>query len=580
MNTEGERLMDEKIARTIAGLRDWKEHQEFTKNAVAKDRLTPEVKAALDRRSLVLGRELVALKTGLDLTSLSAAEEKIVLAVSRYVALKELQSSHATRTFDQLRNRGLLGAAEAAVCRGSPTEGFRTLAEANHSDISYEQIVVDHPEEFSERANWYSRRALGMPNGLSNPPALESGDTQTRTTAFIVWLKNAAVDNDGIIPSFTNEEAAAAIGLNDMQKYGRAHGNMQSRIDFACYRAGLPPLGLAAEQPFEFAWSQERRTWAFPVQGMQRAAQLRVWTDQDFDRVLRETALLPGQAHLIWKDALAKEEQAIQAWAFSFSTDVAGDAGIEARRAERNAIWSRDELILALDLYLRHRASMPAKDSPEIQELSEVLNQLGAVLHQRTSGTYRNTNGVYMKLMNFRRFDPKYTANGKTGLTRGNQDEARVWDQFASDPMRLQEVARFIRQGITEHQADEGLAGPDEPGIEEAEEGKVATRMHRYRERDRRLVVEAKAQAMKKHGRLVCAACSFDFSERYGEIGANIIDVHHTKPVHTMAPGEKTKVTELVLLCSNCHRVVHSRRSWLSVEQVKAALTNASTDGQ
>lgn len=571
--------MDEKIARTIAGLRDWKEHQEFTKNALAKDRLTPEVKVALERRSVELGRELVAQKTGLVLSRLTAAEEKIVLAVSKYVAIKALQSSHATRTFDQLRNRGLIGAAETAVCKSSPTDGFRTLAEVNHSDISYEQIVVDHPNEFSERANWYARRALGLPNGLSIPPAPGSSDTQTRTTVLIAWLKSIARDNDGIIPAFTNKEAAAAIGLNDIQTHGRAHGNMQSRIDFACYRVGLPPLGLVAEEPFELAWSQEHRTWAFPVQEMQRTAQFREWTEQDFDRVLRETERLPGQAHLIWKDAFEKEEQAIKAWACMFTTQEPTSAVIEERKGKRNASWSRDELILALDLYMRHGASPLAKDSPEIKELSEVLNLLGAVLLQRTDQTYRNMNGVYMKLMNFRRFDPDYTADGKTGLTRGNQDEAHVWDKFAHDPKRLAEVAQFIRQGITEHRADADLAGLDEPGIEEAEEGRVATRMHLYRERDRRLVKEAKAQAMKQYGRLVCAVCSFDFLKRYGEVGANIIDVHHTKPVHSMQPGEKTKVADLVLLCSNCHRVVHSKRTWLSIEQVKAALAKASTDG-
>ncbi|ARV17653.1 hypothetical protein AEP_00693 [Curvibacter sp. AEP1-3] len=570
--------MDEKIARTIAGLRDWQEHQEFRKNADARGRLTPEVKLALDQRAVELGRELVAQKTGLDLTSLSPAEEKIVLAVSQYVALKKLQSSNATRTFDQIRNRGLKGAAEAAVCRNSPSEGFRTLAEAKQSDISYEQIVLDHPTEFSERANWYARSALGLPNELSNPPAQDSSETQTRTTAFITWLKNAALDNEGIIPTFTNEEGAAAIGLNDMQRHGRAHGNLQSRIDFACYRAGLPPLGLAAEQPFELAWSQERRTWAFPVQEMQRAAQLKKWTDQDFDCVLRETERLPGQAHLIWKEALGTEEQAIKAWTMLFTTQEPTSTVIEEKRANRNAIWSRDELILALDLYIRQRASPPAKDSPEIKDLSEVLNKLGAVLGQRTGETYRNMNGVYMKLMNFRRFDPLYMAEGKSGLTRGNQDEARVWDRFASDPKRLAEVAGYIRQGITEHQADEELAGPDELGIVEAEEGRLVTRMHRYRERDRRLVAEAKSQAMKQQGRLICAACNFDFSKRYGEVGANIIDVHHTKPVHTMEPGEKTKVADLVLLCSNCHRVVHSKRTWLSIAQVKAALAKASTE--
>ena len=570
--------MDEKIARRIAGLRNWEEHQEFKKNAADQGRLSPEVQSALDRRAVELGRELIADKTGLNLNNLSAAEEKIVLAVSQYVAIKRLQSRHATRTFDQLRNRGLIGAAESSVCRPSPTEGFRTLTEANHGDISYEQIVIDHPGEFSPRALWYARRALGLPNALPSPPAQSSSDTQTRTDALIGWFKKAAKNNDGIIALFTNEEAAAAIGLSDMQKYGRVHGSVQSRIDFACYRTGLPPLGLTAEKPFDLAWSQENRTWAFPLDAMQRAAQLRAWTDDDFDNILRQTQSLPGQAHSMWDHALAGEEEAIRAWAFSFTTGEPDEAVVEQRMARRNAVWSRDELILALDLYIRNRRSLPAKDSPTIAELSEVLNQLGAVLGQRTSTTYRNTNGVYMKLMNFRRLDPAYTSDGKTGLTRGNHDELRVWDQFADDPERLAEVARFIRQGIVEHKADVDLAGPDEPGIEEAEEGKIATRIHRYRERDRRLVAEARAQALKKHGRLFCAACGFDFAKKYGDAGTNLIDVHHTKPVHTMEAGEKTKVADLVLLCSNCHRVVHSRRKWLTMEQLKATIADQSLD--
>nr|WP_315491067.1 HNH endonuclease [uncultured Rhodoferax sp.] len=567
--------MDERIARTIAGLSDWKELQEFKKNANAKDRLSPEIQASLDQRAIELGRELVARKTGLDLASLSPAEEKIVLAVSQYVAIKALQSSHASRTFDQLRNRGLIGAAESSVCRTRPTEGFRTLAEANQSDISYEQIVVDHEIEFSQRAIWYSRRALGLANTLPTPPVQEASDTQAKARMFIGWLRKAAGNNDGIIPVFTNEEAAAAIGAGDMQKNGRAHGNMQSRVDFACFRAGVPPLGLAAEEPFDRAWSQENRTWAFPIEGMQRAAQFREWTDEDFDRILSEIERLPGQAHLIWKDALIREGEAIRAWAFALAKEESSDTAVEEKKAKRNAIWSRDELILALDLYIQSRQSSLAKDSPEIAELSEVLNQLGTVLGQRTSSTYRNANGVYMKLMNFRRFDPEYTSDGKTGLTRGNQDEAKVWDQFALDPTRLAEVARFIRQGIGEHKIDVDLSGPDEPGIEEAEEGKVATRIHRYRERDRRLVAEAKTRAQKQYGRLFCAACGFDFLKQYGEVGANLIDVHHTKPVHTLEPGEKTKVIDLVLLCSNCHRVVHSRRKWLTVEQVKAAVASS-----
>lgn len=73
-------------------------------------------------------------------------------------------------------------------------------------------------------------------------------------------------------------------------------------------------------------------------------------------------------------------------------------------------------------------------------------------------------------------------------------------------------------------------------------------------------------------GKLSCEACGFDFSIKYGEIGAGIIEVHHKKPVHTLKPGDTTKVQDLALLCANCHRVVHSRRQWLTVDQVKAAI--------
>ncbi|WP_242553951.1 HNH endonuclease [Pseudomonas protegens] len=48
-----------------------------------------------------------------------------------------------------------------------------------------------------------------------------------------------------------------------------------------------------------------------------------------------------------------------------------------------------------------------------------------------------------------------------------------------------------------------------------------------------------------------------------------MIDVHHSKPLHTLQPGDKTKLADLALLCANCHRVVHSQRKWLSVAEVK-----------
>jgi hypothetical protein len=84
-----------------------------------------------------------------------------------------------------------------------------------------------------------------------------------------------------------------------------------------------------------------------------------------------------------------------------------GLAVVELRR--RNPTWMRDELILALDIYLRYAGNPPRKGSAEIDELSETLNRLGRYLGIATEDRFRNVNGVYMKLMNFRRFDPAFT---------------------------------------------------------------------------------------------------------------------------------------------------------------------------
>jgi hypothetical protein len=45
----------------------------------------------------------------------------------------------------------------------------------------------------------------------------------------------------------------------------------------------------------------------------------------------------------------------------------------------RNPTCSRDELILALDLYLRHRERLPDSNDAEIVELSQTLNSLFAI---------------------------------------------------------------------------------------------------------------------------------------------------------------------------------------------------------
>jgi predicted HNH restriction endonuclease len=108
-----------------------------------------------------------------------------------------------------------------------------------------------------------------------------------------------------------------------------------------------------------------------------------------------------------------------------------------------NPDWVRDELILALNIYLKHRPNLPGKDSEDILSLSTLLNRLGEKLFspEERSDTFRNVNGVYMKLMNFRRLDPQYTAGGRMGLVRGAKAEEEVWAEFASEMPSINVIA-------------------------------------------------------------------------------------------------------------------------------------------
>lgn len=574
--TEGNLSMDEKLAKTISGLVDWSQLSQLEENARARNQLTPEVVVALQKRAAELARKLVEFKTGLSLTDLSPAQEKIVRAVAAYVSIQKKRGLPVERTFQQLKNRGFIGSAEVSVSKARPTVGFRNLTEASRDDLSYEQIIVEHPEEFSARAQWYARRARGLPNSTGKPPTDQKMETQTRTVELLTWLRDGRTDDDRL-PAFTNGEAAAAIGVGDLKIHGRAQGNVQSRLDYACFLCDLPPVGLAADQPFGEAWSQQTRDWAFPVLEMSQYAKSRAWHDENFQRLLNEAAKLPGQGHALWKDALAMKEAEVRDWAARMAaagrdgTDGVLGGDTDDDRA-RNPRWSRDELILALDLYLRYREKPLSKNADEIAELSQFLSKMAEALGVAGASSYRNANGVYMKLMNFRRIDPEVLAEGRVGLTRGNKDERPVWDEFAMDRPRLAAVAAAIRATVEEEGTRNGmLGGPDEPDLAEAPEGRVLTRLHRYRERNRELTKAKKKQVLKQRGRLECEACTFAFVDKYGVAGEGVIDCHHTNPVHTLGEeGGVTRVEDLALLCSNCHRILHAARPWLTLAQLRA----------
>lgn len=229
----------------------------------------------------------------------------------------------------------------------------------------------------------------------------------------------------------------------------------------------------------------------------------------------------------------------------------------------RNPPWATDELLLALDLYVRH-GQLDDTDERAV-ELSQVLNALPLRGEQEGSETYRNPNGVAMKLANFARLDPDYHGSG---LTRRGRREEAVWERFHDDPDELHRVAEQLR-AVAAGAAPPPPTTPEE-GEDESEEGRILFRRHRVRERDRKLV-RAKKQASIDAGGFRCEACEMDPLERYGPSGAAVIECHHVLPLAQSGP-RTTRLKDLALVCRNCHAAIHAGGGVRTIAEVRDAM--------
>lgn len=100
------------------------------------------------------------------------------------------------------------------------------------------------------------------------------------------------------------------------------------------------------------------------------------------------------------------------------------------------------------------------------------------------------------------------------------------------------------------------------------EGGSTSALVNKY-ERDRHL----REAAITIHGK-ICMACGFDFRKTYGPHGQDFIEVHHVRPLFTLG-GDTVVIpqTDMVVLCANCHRMVHRKlNDPLSLKAVRKLL--------
>lgn len=83
-----------------------------------------------------------------------------------------------------------------------------------------------------------------------------------------------------------------------------------------------------------------------------------------------------------------------------------------------------------------------------------------------------------------------------------------------------------------------------------------------------------------QHGRIICAACGFDFYMQYGDIGKGYIEIHHQKPIFQYEGTDFSKfikdaLKNVIPLCSNCHRIVHRKKDKpLTIQELKKLIVD------
>ncbi len=233
----------------------------------------------------------------------------------------------------------------------------------------------------------------------------------------------------------------------------------------------------------------------------------------------------------------------------------------------RNPDWVRDEIILAMDLYLRAGRKQLPPGHDDVVRLSQLLNRLPVHPVSARDEAFRNLNGISMILGNFLGIDPQHN---QSGLSRNNQLQTTVWNDFIDHPERLRRTSEAIETAISFDDLDEHPASVDDEEV--FPEGHILTRQHVLRERNRSAVAAKIDRVLRNEGRLACEVCGFDFLEFYGELGRGFAECHHLVPLAEVAFHRNTRLDDLAIVCANCHRMLHRGRPALILDTLKGLI--------
>lgn len=233
-------------------------------------------------------------------------------------------------------------------------------------------------------------------------------------------------------------------------------------------------------------------------------------------------------------------------------------------KGQGNPDWTRDETILALELYFESGGNLPSRTDARVKNLSALLRSLPYHTNAAKRNSFRNDDGVAFKLQNLHN-----VATGK-GLGNVSDMDRKIWAEFGTQRDTLMSVAAQIKAGVEYGQKDPRWVD-DLGASEEFFEGRLLTELHKRRERHPGLRVRL-IEARRRLGKLRCDLCSCVSITDNTALEDATFEAHHVLPL-SAAMERNTRIHDLALLCANCHRLVHrlisANRRWMTIDECR-----------
>ena len=219
--------------------------------------------------------------------------------------------------------------------------------------------------------------------------------------------------------------------------------------------------------------------------------------------------------------------------------------------------WTEDEIVLVIGLLHQTGGKVPSVGDERLIALSDYLKVLPIYPEHERDSRFRSPSSVRMKCFNLLANDP--TLYKAKNLVPTNAD---IWGRYWGNDQAVSERISLIREAgeFLRSQSGTILVSDDEY---DHLEGGLVLRSHRRRERSSSLRKKIVAERRARHGELRCDFCEPAVSVRRAtdqRVREAVYEVHHLQPLGSLSAGKvaRTRLCDLVLLCANCHRIVHA----------------------